>query len=336
MSRITELFDFAAEVAEKIILGRELPKAKVVFESQTINVGNIAISADGRIFASVNPLTKPATKLVEVLNHNEAVAFPDAQFAEGEFSYIRGALGINVDKHHRLWILDMEAREFIVWDLAANVMQEHFAIDVDVLRPNSFLQDFAIDEKRRRIFIADMTMASETAKAAPAIIMIDLITGNMVRLLESHPSLCSEVEGGFDLNPIAIDPNSEWLYYGAVHSHNIYRIALKYFDDDSIESLADHVEYFAKKPYCDGIVADSLERVFVTNVEDRTLGVTSRKGYCDIAKLPDGQSWPDGLALWDGCLYATLSQLDRSAALNDGVDSMQAPFMVVMTSVVGI
>lgn len=334
MSKLTALYDYATAMAEKIILGYELPMAKTIFESETLNVGNIAISADGRIFASMNPLTEPNTKLVEILNRNEATPFPDAQYAEGEFSIIRGTLGINVDKHHRLWILDMEAREMLVWDLASNTMQEHFAIDADTLRSNSFLQDFAIDEKRQRIFIADMTLANEREKASPAIIVIDMATREMKRCLENHRSLKADFDGGYDLNPIAVDPNYEWLYYGAMHSHMLYRIPLQAFDSPHNDYLIESIETFSPKCYCDGIVADNKDQVYVTNIEDKMLGVCRDDSYQNIALLPTGQSWPDGLAIYDGHLYATLSQLDRTAAMNDGKDYTIRPYVIVRTPLI--
>lgn len=308
-----------------------LPVAEKLFTSESITPGNIAISEDGRVFISVNPLLNPDVKLYEVLSDTDITPFPNAEYSSGADSIIKGALGINVDNHHRLWILDMTARKFFIWDLKSDILQDSFDIDYAVTRSNSFLQDFAIDEKRQRIFIADMTLpVDENDTPSPAIIMIDMVTRKMTRLLENHPSVMSEIEGGFGLNPISIDPHSEWLYYGAVHSHKLYRIALDSFDDDdSIGYLDDTIELYAPKCYCDGIEVDNSENVYVTNIEEAAIGVSNVNGFRNIATLPEGQSWPDGLALYNGYVYATLSQLDRSAALNKGVDSTTKPYMVV-------
>ena len=54
----------------------------------------------------------------------------------------------------------------------------------------------------------------------------------------------------------------------------------------------------------------------MTDVENRGYGVTSPAGYREIAKLPEEQSWPDGLSFGtDGYVYGTVNQLDRTAAL---------------------
>ncbi len=303
--------------------------AEPIFTSLGIVPGNIAISHDGRIFVSVNPLLNPFTKLFEILNAEEATPYPDGVYSVGSESMIKGALGINVDNHHRLWILDMTGRKFWVWDLVSETLQDSFEIDESVTVESSFLQDFAIDEVRKRIFIADMTLPQQGEAAAPAIVMIDMVTRRMTRLLEGIPELCSEIEGGFGLNPIAIDPEQEWLYFGAVHSRTLYRLRLDLFDDDVIDTLEDNIEIFSPKCYCDGIIADKNETVYVTNVEENAIGVATVNGFHNIAQIPEGQSWADGLALYDGSLYATLSQLDRSAALNNGTDKTEHPYMVV-------
>lgn len=317
------------------ITATKLPVAEQIFTSHEITPGNIAISEGGRIFISINPLSNPDVKLYEYLGDNEITPFPDTNFSAGADSTLKGALGINVDNHHRLWILDMAARKFYVWDLKSHSLQESIDIDYAVTRPNSFLQDFAIDEKRQRIFIADMTLPKEEGDPTyPAIIMIDIVTLKMQRLLENHDSVRSEIEGGFGLNPISIDPNSDWLYYGAVHSHKLYRIALDYFDDDAIGYLEDAIELYAPKSYCDGIEVDNSENVYVTNIEEKAIGISNVNGFRNIATLPSGQSWPDGLALYNGKVYATLSQLDRSPALNNGTDTTRKPYMVVQTDMV--
>ncbi len=312
-----------------------LPVAETIYTSETTIPGNIAISEDGRIFISINPLLRPDVKLYEMLSENEITPFPDAEYSSGDGSIIKGALGINVDQHHRLWILDMVAQKFYVWDLRSHTLQESFTIDHAVTRPNSFLQDFAIDEKRRRIFIADMTYArDENEKTFPALIMIDMVTHKMTRLLENHETVHAEIENGFGLNPISIDPNSDWLYYGAVHSHKLYRIALDNFDDDAISYLEDSIELYAPKSFCDGIIVDNSENVYITNIEDNAIGLSNVSGFRNIATIPEGQSWPDGLALYNGHVYATLSQLDKSVAMNKNVDLTTKPYMVVRAPMV--
>ncbi len=313
-----------------------IPQAQDIFASSEINPANIAISNDGRIFATMNPLTSPDVKVCEVINDFNVVPFPDAYYAMGEDSEIRGAIGINVDQNNCLWILDMQGREFFVWNLDNHALDRRFLIDAAVCHSNSFLQDFVIDRVRGRVIIADMTLADDESKAAPAFIVIDMDTLKMQRVLENHPALCSTVKGGFDLNPIAIDPQCEWLYFGAIHSHRLYRMPLEAFVGESIDYLEDTIDEFAPKPYCDGIEADDKENVYITNVEQCAIGVCNKGRYRDIATLPQSQSWPDGLALHDGYVYCAVSQLDRAPAMNDGEDRRLTPYVIVRTPMVDI
>ncbi|MFR9567128.1 MAG: hypothetical protein SNH13_07720, partial [Rikenellaceae bacterium] len=56
----------------------QLPTAEPIFQSDKIVPGNIAISRNGRIFISTNPLLKPSVKLLELLvPGGDVVPFPD-------------------------------------------------------------------------------------------------------------------------------------------------------------------------------------------------------------------------------------------------------------------
>ncbi len=46
--------------------------AEVVFENQTIIPGNLAISKQGDIYISINPLLNPSTKLYKVTNKSRS------------------------------------------------------------------------------------------------------------------------------------------------------------------------------------------------------------------------------------------------------------------------
>ncbi len=307
-----------------------LPTVEVVFENQTIIPGNLAISKQGDIYFSVNPLINPTSKLYKVTGKSEAVPYPNDEYVTGKDSVIGGVLGVRIDSENNLWMLDMTKHQYVVWDLDNNVLKQTIAIPDSVLQPNSFLQDFIIDEKHKRLIIADMTMGSADAPVSPAFVVYDMETKEFRRMAEKQPALLSEVAGGFDLNPIAIEPDSEWIYFGAINSRKLYRVAAKSFNDEA--ALIADIELFGDKSYCDGIVADNDGVVYITNVEDSALGVTTRDGFRNIAMLPEGQVWPDGIYLGhDGCVYSAVSQLSRAAILNDGKDLSIPPFVIVKT-----
>jgi len=55
-----------------------------------------------------------------------------------------------------------------------------------------------------------------------------------------------EMEGGFALNPITIDSNYDYIYYGALHGRTIYRVPAASFDGDS-SAVASTIEEFGPK-----------------------------------------------------------------------------------------
>jgi sugar lactone lactonase YvrE len=291
--------------------------------------GNPAVGPDGRILVSVHPLDHPGTRIVELGPDGAARPYPEAPLVSGSEAEIKAVIAIRIDDDGIAWILDLSAHALIAWDLKAERLVRTLVIPDDVLVPTSFLQDFALDQKRGRAIIADMTQGDLTSAPHPAFITVDLATGDARRVAQDHPSMMPETEGGLALNGITIDPDYEWVYFGAVHSRSLYRVRAEAFDA-AAGWVASGVERYAAKPFSDGITIDGAANVYVTDIEHHAIGVSTPAGYRIIASLDETQSWPDGFSFGpDGYVYATVNQLDRSAALNDGVDTGRRPFLLV-------
>ncbi|MFR9602574.1 MAG: L-dopachrome tautomerase-related protein [Rikenellaceae bacterium] len=309
------------------------PIAELVFSNESFIPANIAIADNGNMFLSVNPLSDPEAKLYMVTDGGSAFSpYPNAEYVVGDDSIIEGVLALNIDDDNNLWILDMVDPKFVVWDIEADTLVNTIVIPDEVLRTNSFLQDFVIDSSNDRLIIADMTMPSGDLGSYPAFVVYDMTNREFNRLAERHPSLMAEYVEGFGLNPIAIDPAGEWVYFGAMDGRKIYRAMAENFANE--EMLLEGIELYGDKSYSDGIVVDQGGNIYVANIEDDAISLFDGENFVNIAMLPEGQSWPDGLVIEDGYIYATVSQLDKSAALNGGVDATQAPYVVVRTEIV--
>ena len=310
-------------------------EAEVFAKFEKQRPGNFAISNDGRIFATNTPLINPETKVFELSAIGTIKPYPNNEFSHGKESTIKATIGIRLDEKDNLWVLDLGARQFIVWNIKENKLNKIIKIPAEVTTPTSFLQDFVLDEKRNRAIIADMTQGDLKSAPTPAFIVVDMNTGKASRVAQNHPSMMPEIEGGFALNPIAIDPSFEWLYFGALNGRKVYRVKASTFDNE--EEVAKNIEYYAPKAFSDGMTVDKYQNIYSTNVEKNAIGFSNDKdGYKIIAKVPAGTSWPDGLVVneQDGYLYGTVDQLNRTAALNGGKDESTAPYLIVRTPLI--
>ncbi len=332
----TTTSDVASDQEMEETVETELPspsKAIVHFSSNEVRPGNMAIISNGRMFTTQNPLLSPASKVYEIKEDGTAIPYPNDEYATGENAVIKAVIGIRADSKDNLWLLDMGAKQFVVWNTRAEKLVKNIKLPDDVVLATSFLQDFVIDEKHNRLIIADMTQGDLKSPPTPAFIVVDMEDGSAKRMAQSHESMMPDVEGGFALNPIGIDPSFEWVYYGALNGKTIYRTPASAFDTE--ENLIAGIEKYSAKSFSDGIAVDEHHNVYVTNIEEQAIAVSNKKGFRNIAMLPEGQTWPDGLYISnDGQLYSTVDQLNRVPALNNGNDDSQPPYLIIKTPLV--
>ncbi len=312
----------------------QIKEVEIVFSSKDVRPGNLALTSNGRIFVTMSPFVSPKTKVFEIRKDGSYIEYPNKEYATGDSSIFKGMVGIRVDSKDNLWLLDITTKQFIVWNTIEEKLVKIIKVPTDVIVATSFLQDFIIDEKHNRVIIADMTQADLTSAPIPAFVVINTETGKARRMAQSHPSMMPTMKGGFALNPIAIDAEFKWLYFGALHGKTVYRVPTESFESD--KKLVDSIEEYAPKSYCDGMAIDTNGNIYITNIEESAIGMTNKKdGFKNIGMLPKGQSWPDGLYVAnDGYVYGAVDQLNRTATLNKGKDISTAPYLVIRTKLV--
>lgn len=312
--------------------------------------GNPALTADGRLIFSMHPFDTPDFRLMERRADGKVVPFPDPGLSRTGFANV---IGLRAAENGVLWILDLGGGglppKLVGWNLRRNALERAIPLGEGVTRPNSFLQDFALDQRRGMAYIADATFGRPIN---PAIVAVDLRRGTARRLLEDHPSFLPEPdvrivaegriarERGLDgsvapvrlaLDPITIDPAYEWVYFGPSSGFGLYRVRARDLADARLvpAALARRIERFGRKRPCDGISIDREGNVYVTDVARNGIGVVTRQGYRLLASDPR-LVWPDGLAFGpDGMLYVTANQLNRSAQLNAGRERGRPPYHIL-------
>jgi len=309
--------------------------------------GNIAIGPNGRIFLSIHQFYGKSLRIVELLPDGTTKPYPNENWAYAaqdlKSGGLYGVLGLNIDKNGILWLLDAAGPEhagrLVGWNTKKEQLHKIIYLAKPVITASSFLNDLAVDSKNNAIYIADTGTGS--------IVVVDLKTGAARRILkESKSTKAEDIDMVIDdkivylngqsirmgINPITIDNNFNYVYYGAMSGTSIYRIATKDLLDTTLteQALDKKVERYGDKPISDGITIDNAGNVYVASITNDALGVTQPSGdYKPLIKRND-LSWPDGLAVGPkNYIYATVNELHRSPVLNKGKNSTLGEFKIV-------
>ena len=211
---------------------------------------------------------------------------------------------------------------------------------------NSLFNDLALDPVHNKIYITDMAGPEN-----PAMVIVDMETGKSRRVLEGHKSVVPEAlpivigdktmsvdENGkgkptIGLDPITIDPESEWVYYGPSQGTSLWRIRAADLADESLsnDELATRIERYGDRPICDGITMDGEGNVYVTDLTGYAVGVIEPSGkYRVLHRDEKLLVWPDGMSYGpDNYIYVVTNQLHLSPVFNMGKDLSTLPYYLV-------
>jgi sugar lactone lactonase YvrE len=330
-----------------------------VVATLTQGPGNIAVTPSGRIILSQHQFYSPDYRVVELLKDGRTIPFPNERWARAPGANglgLNSVLGLRSDRNGVVWMLDNggDVPRVVAWDTRANKLHRIIPITNPANRPGSFHNDLAVDTLNGNLFLADFG-----GDRGPALVVVDLKTGKARRVLEGHPSVQAEdietiIEGRapvqkqadgslkaarVGVNPITIDAKSEWVYYGAMHSDDLWRVRTRDLRDQSLspEELGRRVQRYGSKAPSDGISIDAAGNVYVTDITRKAIGVTGPQGSYRILLQDDVYlAWPDGISAGsDGWMYATVNKLNRSAPLNGGENRSQPPYYVVRFKPIG-
>lgn len=290
-------------------------------------IGNVAVSADGRIFFTVHPESRPmGNKLLEFVD-GAAVPYPSGRAQAELFDTV---LGVVIDRFNRLWTIDhgnhgLRSARIVAIDLDTGEVLRNQPLSPEIAPAGSFLQDLQVSADGNTIIIADASFW----RKSPALIVYDVETGAARRVLEEHPSIAAEdfiisnrdremsylggivtLRGGVD--GIALGP--EWLYFGALSGSGLYRVRLADLRDDTMPQaqLRRLVERYSDKPLSDGLSIDVDGNVYITDVEHRAIFCIGNDLELVTLIQADEIRWPDALSFGpDGYLYVADSALQE-------------------------
>jgi sugar lactone lactonase YvrE len=316
--------------------------------------GNVTVTSTGQVVLSQHQFYEPRFSVVELSSDGATAPFPNREMNDrGHTSGVSldSVLGIR-SADGVVWMLDngMRSRmtpKLVAWDTTLDRLSRVIYLPPPVAPPDAFVNDFAIDQRRKKIFVADPAGGLNAA-----LIVVDLETGAARRVLEGHPSVVPEnvdliidgrpiqvkdangrlVRPHIGVNPITEDLENEWVYYGPMHGLSLYRVKADDLANEKLDAqtLASKVERYSAKPICDGITIDKANNIYLGDLAENAIGVIkSDRSYQQIAKS-SMLSWVDSFSFGPGGkLYAVVNQLHRSATLNGGENASKPPYLLV-------
>lgn len=317
--------------------------------------GNVTVTGMGQIVISQHQFYEPRFSVVELGEDNTIAPFPNLEMNDRSHPNglsLDSVLGIRSDINGFVWMLDNGMRsqvtpKVVAWDTKLGRLSRVIYLPPPTAPRDSFVNDFTVDPRHKRIFIADPAGGQNAA-----LIVVDMETGAARRVLEGHQSVVPEnidlvidgrplqvkdadgrlVRPHIGVNPITEDLENEWVYFGPMHGLSLYRVKADDLANESIDAptLASRVERYSAKPICDGITIDKDNNIYLGDLAKNAIGVIkSDRSFQQIAKS-DQLSWVDSFSFGpSGRLYAVVNQLHRSATLNGGESLSKPPYFLV-------
>ena len=306
--------------------------------------GNITLTPSGKLIVSLHQFYGDDIRVASIGDEGELTSFASD-------SNVNSVLGLQADASRTVWLLDNamrggDKRRLVGWSASTDESVADINLS-DVTTDSAFLNDLAVDTARNTVYIADPAGGADAA-----IIVVDTESGAARRVLEGHVSVIPEdmdlvidgtpVEIRIDedkvirprvgINPIALDKDGEWLYYGPMHGLSMYRVRTADLRDASLsaEQLAARVERWADKPICDGISIDDEGNLYLGDLANNAIGVIGPDRQYRTLIADPRLSWVDAFSFGpDGYLYTVINQLHRSAVLNAGTPATVPPYLIM-------
>lgn len=276
--------------------------------------GNVAVSADGRLFFNYHYLGGKDLNGHSVfeLVDGEPAPYPTTAF-QPDF---QTTLGMLIDRQNRLWIIDTAGLDssrntrLFAFDLETNELVVDFTFPTNAA---DFAQDVQVTSDGKQL-IAASTGLFDFLPAS--LLVVDLESMTSRTLLSGHESVSIQdwrinerfgdgvnifyglVDWQAGVDGIAISPDQAWLYYGGINHDTLYRIPLDLLLDPSADpsTLENRVEAVGQKPLSDGFSIDIEENVYITDVENGGIARMTPSGDLVTLVKDSRVRWADGLS----------------------------------------
>jgi len=317
------------------------------FEHQ---VTGVSVSEDNRMFVNFPRWTEDTAVSVAELKDGALRPYPD-----DEWNAWRNARkdelepgehwvcvqSIVADGRGSLWVLDPAApsqahlvsggAKLVQIDLASDQVTRSIAFDEEAAPQGSYLNDVRFSHDGKHAFITDSGVVG-------AILVVDLASGKVARLLDGHPStqmkkgLNVKADGKelrrpdgrgveFSADGIELSSDGRWLYWQAIKGDTLYRIETAVLTGKGLQGqdVGEAVEEFGINGVSDGLlIPRGTNLMLLSAVEDDAVKLRDLddgpQGKPRILVQDERLRWPDTFTQGpDGTVYVTTSHIQDSA-----------------------
>lgn len=311
-----------------------------------IRPGNVSVTRDGRVFATVHPLDTPSgLQLIEInRSTGQFTAWPSEQLQktgsanDAQFDTL---LGITQDGDKHLWVVDMglELGQTRIWgfSVADGSLYRKITLSQELAPRGSFIQDLVTDSAAGWIYLADI--------ANPGLLAVRITDGFTVRFshhssLQAEPDAVMQVDGkptlfngeiaSVAVNPLALSADGKTLFYGAMNGRNWYQLSTTALQSGDTEQIAATVSLVGEKPVSDGATTSKQGIHYFTNLNNNAIDVLDTSGKLTTLVQSPLLDWPDSVQFGEtGWLYISVNQLHKAKAFNGKTETAVPPYRIM-------
>ena len=246
-----------------------------------------------------------------------------------------------------LWILDPsapmlktiqgEGAKLVRMNKASNTVDRTYSF-MGLVPDTAYVNDVRVDVQKQFAYL--------TESKGGGIIVVDLTSGQMRRLLSNHYSTKSDpaykyiIDGKelmkegkpakFNSDGIALTPDGVWIYYKPLTDDKLYRIKTEYLrdwnlSDNDMGSKVEDLGHFAST---DGMIFDKSGNLYFGDPQNYRMLKIDKDLQMTVLVQDEKLIWPDSYAIADGFLYISCSQIQKQPEYNEGVNKRTTPYTV--------
>lgn len=319
-------------------------------------VNGVSTTPEGRLFLLYARVDGSKGPTVVEWKNDTAIPYPNLEWN----SYAAGKdpathlIRINsqrIGPDGQLWLVDTGSPSFgqpvilpqgpklVVVDVNTNEVSRVYNMG-NVTKSTSLLDDVRFNVAAGKAYLTDA--------GAPALIVMDLTTGDAIRVLENDIStsasmptsgegvLLGKLGGGYTYiyaDQHEVSPDGKWYYYQPA-SGGMHRIETKYLNDAYYNSslasiLSQYVQPYALTPSTGGTAIDAEGNIYVSDVDRQAIMKIWPNGTMTTLVRDSRLLWVD--AMWIDTqkrLWMPAAQLNRGIPFNNGTSHVVKPLHI--------